>query len=144
NADAVGLQGLDFLNGDLVVAVRVDIGTQLAEVLHEVVGEGIVVVEHEEFHGADLSDAGETHAHAQAPGMAGELGGIQNGGWNVHRQFSLVGAAVPEGSCDLTLSTGTATRCGLRPQQHAASYWKRHHRVTVNVAVRFMFGCKAS
>lgn len=55
-----------------------------------------------------------------------------------HRAISLgLGAAVP-GSLLETLPAGTATRCGSRPQRHAASYWKRHHRVMFVEAVRVM------
>lgn len=39
----------------------------------------------------------------------------------MHRQFSLLGVAVPGSYLESTLSTGTATRRGLSPQRHAAS-----------------------
>jgi hypothetical protein len=47
NQDALGVKGLDFADGDLVVAANFDFGTQFSEVLDEVVGERVVVVENE-------------------------------------------------------------------------------------------------
>src|SRR6266851_10020729 len=41
----IGLTTHDFFDGDFIVAVDFDLATQLAEVLREVVGKGIVVVE---------------------------------------------------------------------------------------------------
>src|SRR5512146_3286986 len=46
--DPVRLQRLDLLDRDLVVAVDADVLTQLSEILHQVVSEGIVVVDHEQ------------------------------------------------------------------------------------------------
>ena len=48
--DLRGRERLDGVERDLVVAHDVHPGAQLAEVLHEVVGEGIVVVDHQ-YHG---------------------------------------------------------------------------------------------
>ena len=46
--DPLRLQGFDFVHGELVVAADIDFGTQLAQILDEVVGEGVVVVEDED------------------------------------------------------------------------------------------------
>ncbi len=46
--DALGGELGDFVEGDLVVAVDDDVGSQFAEVLVEVVGEGVVVIEEED------------------------------------------------------------------------------------------------
>src|SRR5207253_5111773 len=46
---AVGTKGGDLLERDRVVATDVHVGAELAEVLHEVVGEGVVVIDHEEL-----------------------------------------------------------------------------------------------
>src|SRR5687768_8282442 len=43
--DLFGCHGLDFANGDLVVTAYADLRPELAEVLHEVVGERIVVID---------------------------------------------------------------------------------------------------
>ena len=43
--DAVGLQRLDLLDCELIVAMDLDLGPQFSEILDEVVGERIVVVE---------------------------------------------------------------------------------------------------
>ena len=48
NDDALGLERLDLGDGQLVIANDVDVGTQLAQVLHHVVGKGIVVVDHQQ------------------------------------------------------------------------------------------------
>ncbi len=45
--DALWLAAIDFLNGDAVVAMDLEFATEFAEILGEVVGEGIVVVEKE-------------------------------------------------------------------------------------------------
>src|SRR4030095_16398949 len=47
NDDARGLEALDFFDRDLVVAMNAKLLTQLAKVLHEVVGEGVVVIDHQ-------------------------------------------------------------------------------------------------
>jgi len=46
--DAIGLAADDVVDGDFVVAMDFDLATELAEVLGEVVGEGVVVVEEED------------------------------------------------------------------------------------------------
>ena len=46
--DAVRVQGFDLVRGQLVVAADDDVGAELAHVLDEVVGEGVVVVEDED------------------------------------------------------------------------------------------------
>ena len=47
NADAVEFHGRDLGDRDLVVAHRAHFFTELAEILDDVIGEGIVVVDHE-------------------------------------------------------------------------------------------------
>ncbi|MNH13845.1 hypothetical protein D3C81_839810 [compost metagenome] len=47
NHDALGVQGFDLGDGQLVIANDLDLSTQLAEVLHDVVGEGVIVVDHQ-------------------------------------------------------------------------------------------------
>src|ERR1700676_4344130 len=47
NHDAVWPAPGDFLDGNLVVSMDFDIASELAEILRQVVGEGIVVVEQE-------------------------------------------------------------------------------------------------
>src|SRR6478672_1174868 len=49
--DAVGLQRLDLLHRYLVVPVDPDIFAQLPEVLDEVVGKGIVIIDHQQHGG---------------------------------------------------------------------------------------------
>ena len=46
--DAVGGEGFDFFRRELIVAADDDVGAELAHVLDEVEGEGIVVVENED------------------------------------------------------------------------------------------------
>ena len=46
--DAVGVHGLDLRGRDLVVAADGHLSTEFAHVLDEVIGEGIVIVEHED------------------------------------------------------------------------------------------------
>ena len=55
----VGLQGLDLVDGDCIVAVDLRVGTQLAEVLDEVVDERVVVVDDQNpgAHPATLANA---------------------------------------------------------------------------------------
>ena len=48
NHDMVGLERRDLLHRDLVVAEYPHLLAQLAEILHQVVGEGIVVVDHQQ------------------------------------------------------------------------------------------------
>ncbi|MNH25994.1 hypothetical protein D3C79_860220 [compost metagenome] len=45
--NALGVQGFDLGDGQFVIANDLDLCTQLAEVLHDVVGEGVVVVDHQ-------------------------------------------------------------------------------------------------
>src|SRR5712664_492169 len=45
NYDALRVSPDDLFHGDFVVAMHLDVATQLAEILREVVGKGIVVVE---------------------------------------------------------------------------------------------------
>jgi len=46
--DALRVQGLDLGNAEFIVAHDSDIGTELAEVLHHVVGKGVVVIQHQQ------------------------------------------------------------------------------------------------
>ena len=46
DADAVRIQRLDLFDRDFVVAVDPYVFAQLAEILHDVVGEGVIVVDH--------------------------------------------------------------------------------------------------
>src|SRR5579864_7210393 len=54
--DALGTHALNFVHGNLVVAAHLDLCAQFAEVLDQVVGEGIVVVEYEDQATAPLLD----------------------------------------------------------------------------------------
>src|SRR5262245_47498301 len=45
--DAIGREGLHLVERDRVVATDIDVGAELGKILHEVVGEGIVVVDHQ-------------------------------------------------------------------------------------------------
>src|SRR6202142_883684 len=47
-AEAIGVHGLDFADRDLVVAADHYVGPQFAQILHQVVREGVVVVEDED------------------------------------------------------------------------------------------------
>src|SRR5215470_10288808 len=47
NDDARGVEALDFFDSDLVVAMNTQLLAKLAKVLDEVVGEGVVVVDHQ-------------------------------------------------------------------------------------------------
>src|SRR5664280_273730 len=49
--DAIGMKLVDFVDRDLVIAAHHYLLTQFAEVLHQVVGEGIVIVENEKHRG---------------------------------------------------------------------------------------------
>src|SRR5947207_2314922 len=42
------MERLDFLHGDPVIAVHRHFSAQLTEILHEVVGEGVVIIENED------------------------------------------------------------------------------------------------
>ena len=46
DADAVRVQRFDLLDRDFIVAVDPHVFAQLAEILHDVVGEGVIVVDH--------------------------------------------------------------------------------------------------
>ena len=48
--DALGPERLDLIDGQLVVAIDLDLRAQLTQVLDKVVGEGIVVVEDEDHY----------------------------------------------------------------------------------------------
>src|SRR5579864_2380044 len=54
--DALGTHALDLVHGNLVVAAHLDLGAQFSEVLDQVVGERIVVVEYENQATAPLLD----------------------------------------------------------------------------------------
>ena len=56
--DGVRGELADFIDGDRVVATHVDVRTELPEVLHEVVGEGVVVVDDEQHRGGSWQVAG--------------------------------------------------------------------------------------
>lgn len=45
--DALGLEGFDLGDGHFIVANDLDLGAQLAQVLDDVVGKGVVVVDHQ-------------------------------------------------------------------------------------------------
>ncbi len=51
NDDAIGAELLDLLDGDLIVAIDLDVlsngkfGSQFAEVLHQVIGKAVVVID---------------------------------------------------------------------------------------------------
>src|SRR5271156_6188955 len=59
--DALGFQVFDLLDGQLVVTGDGHIGAQFTHVLHQVVGEGIVVVEDKD-HGRQLFQCSATPA----------------------------------------------------------------------------------
>lgn len=46
--DAIGMEGFEFIDGDFVVAAHLDARTQFAQVLDQVVGKGVVIVENED------------------------------------------------------------------------------------------------
>src|SRR5271170_4116453 len=46
--EALGIEGLDLVDGELVVAADDHVGAEFTHVLHQVVGEGVVVVEDED------------------------------------------------------------------------------------------------
>src|SRR5262249_37707441 len=50
-SDAAGHALAQFVDRDFVVAKHLDIGAEFAEVLHQVVGEAVVVVDHQQLHG---------------------------------------------------------------------------------------------
>jgi hypothetical protein len=47
NDDSRGMQSLDLFQRDFVIAENADLLAQLTQVLHQVVGEGIVIVDHQ-------------------------------------------------------------------------------------------------
>ncbi len=51
NNDAIGLTGSQIGNTDLIVAVNRDLSSQLTQVLHQVVGEAVVVINHGDTRG---------------------------------------------------------------------------------------------
>jgi hypothetical protein len=53
-ADQHAVERAQLLEVDLVVAAHGDLGAELGEVLHEVVDEAVVVVDHEHAHGGSL------------------------------------------------------------------------------------------
>ena len=53
--DAVGRAREQLVDARAVVAHDLELGAELAEVLHEVVGEGVVVVDHEDAHATSLA-----------------------------------------------------------------------------------------
>ena len=64
----VGLERLELGEGELVVAVHERLGAELAQVLHEVVDEAVVVVDHQHpgGHGRDRN-RGSPRTHGQGP-----------------------------------------------------------------------------
>ena len=74
--NAFGLECLDLFDGQLVVAADFDLCTQLAEVLDEVVGEGVVVVEDED-HGEVQCSAPPAVGQPLAFRSLGHRGGFQ-------------------------------------------------------------------
>ena len=80
--DALGRQGLDLFHAQFVVAHHLDLGLELAEVLHQVVGEGVVVIDHQQHAGCNLliSFLCESHHPAFAtPGSRRARGGRGSG-----------------------------------------------------------------
>ena len=53
-ADEHAVERAELVEVDLVVAAHGDLGPELGEVLHEVVDEAVVVVDHEHAHGGSL------------------------------------------------------------------------------------------
>ena len=48
NDDPLRVEGFDFGNGELIVAHDFDLGTELTEVLHNVVSKRVVVIDHQQ------------------------------------------------------------------------------------------------
>ena len=67
------MQRFNLIHGEFVVAADHDFRAQLAEILHEVVGKGIVVVEHE--------DHGEFQCSAEAQAVAPDGAVLQDWLW---------------------------------------------------------------
>ena len=101
---------------DLVIAVDPHLFTQLAEVLHQVVGEGVVVVDHEQHDGVNLSArlGSASNKHPGYPpgnpllfvGVLVGLYGFDAVRWNAHG----VGGA-GDGRCGQVLASG-GLACG--------------------------------
>ena len=64
-----GRGGEQLIDARAVVANYLDLGAELAEVLDEVVGEGVVVVDHERSHATSLTKTARA-SHLIAPIMA--------------------------------------------------------------------------
>src|SRR5690606_20505404 len=64
--DLLRRQRLDLREGELIVAVHPHVGAQLTEILHHVVGEGVVIVDHQDHDSASpLASSGSTMATAR-------------------------------------------------------------------------------
>ena len=48
--DAIGIHGVDLVQAYLVVTVHVKIAPQLTQVLNEVVGKAVIVIDHDDLH----------------------------------------------------------------------------------------------
>ena len=76
----VGRGRLDLGDGHVVVALDGDVGAELAEELHEVVGERVVVVDHEDPGAVAGPGGGGRHERASvAELLVGEVDGAQQG-----------------------------------------------------------------
>src|SRR5882762_1099045 len=70
NYDGFGLAPRNFLDGNFIVAMHLDIATQLAKVLGQVVGKGIVVVEQQNHLASFSHDRGaRLPARPRAPAI---------------------------------------------------------------------------
>ncbi|CAM5196901.1 hypothetical protein CDEN61S_02711 [Castellaniella denitrificans] len=109
HADAVGVDGLDAGEVDLVVAHDLDPGAEFAEILHQVVGEGVVVVQHQQLH--DRVVLVSVGKQARARTRAAKAGGCGRG--RVARTWSSLesGAAAPEIDSRRPMPARTAARC---------------------------------
>jgi hypothetical protein len=77
--DAVGAEGLDFSEGDFIVAADFDLSAQFSEILDEVVGEGIVVVEDEDHLCTECKDLGLQGLGEKASGQRLSLSEFRSG-----------------------------------------------------------------
>ena len=79
--DALGMHGGDFGDGHLVIAAHFDVSAQFSEILDEVVGEGIVVVEDEDHGGIVIGGGGEERGRfvCYIRGRAGDLAAVMAG-----------------------------------------------------------------
>ena len=102
--DPLRLPRLDLLQRDRVVAVDVDVGAQLAEVLDEVPGEAVVVVDHQQ-HVAPRQCVRLANGSAQIVRLAPE--GLRLSAWR------------PAGGCGH--GTGEVVRGGLAPPAAGAT-----------------------